>query len=89
MRFDRLGRLPGTPGQRELSVEVDHLARSVGKVLVVRVNGVVWGSMVVAGDGSAQLDRSTNVGQRVPVIGHGSLVTVRTAGFRLVGYARF
>jgi hypothetical protein len=77
------------PGQRELQVELEHLAALRGSSLVVRVDGVVVGSMKVAGNGIAQLTRNTELGQRVPAIGHGSTVTVKTAAGASVTSGRF
>jgi hypothetical protein len=77
------------PGQRELQVELEHLAALRGSSLVVRVNGVVVGSMKVAGNGIAQLTKNTEAGQPVPAIAHGSTVTVKTAGGGAVTSGRF
>ena len=77
------------PGQRELQVELGHLATLRGNSLVVRVNGAVVGSMKVASNGIAQLTRNTELGQRVPAIAHGSTVTVKTANGAAITSGRF
>jgi hypothetical protein len=77
------------PGQRELQVELEHLAALRGSPLVVRVNGAVVGAMRVASNGIAQLTKNTELGQRVPAIGHGSTVTVKTASGATVTSGRF
>jgi hypothetical protein len=77
------------PGQRELQIELEHLAALRGNSLVVRVNGAVVGSMRVASNGVAQLTKNTELGQRVPAIGHGSTVTVKTANGATVTSGRF
>jgi hypothetical protein len=77
------------PGQRELQVELEHLATLRGNSLVVRVNGAVVGSMKVAPNGIAQLTKNTELGQRVPAIAHGSTVTVNTANGAAITTGRF
>ena len=77
------------PGQRELQVELGHLATLRGNSLVVRVNGAVVGSMKVAPNGIAQLTKNTELGQRVPAIAHGSTVTVKTANGAAITSGRF
>ena len=77
------------PGQRELQVELEHLAALRGSSLVVRVNGAVVGSMRVASNGIAQLTNNTELGQRVPAIRHGSSLTVKTANGAAVTSGRF
>jgi hypothetical protein len=77
------------PGQRELQVELAHLATLRGNSLVVRVNGAVVGSMKVASNGIAQLTKNTELGQHVPAIAHGSSVTVKTTNGTAVTSGRF
>jgi hypothetical protein len=77
------------PGQRELQIELEHLAALRGNSLVVRVNGAVVGSMKVASNGTAQLTKNTELGQHVPTIRHGSTVTVKTANGTAVTSGRF
>ena len=76
-------------GQRELQVEVEHLARLAGKRVYFWANGARFGSAVVTARGVTQIDRNTELHQRVPAIVHGSHVAVRThAGTKIAG-ARF
>jgi hypothetical protein len=77
------------PGQRELQVELEHLATLRGNSLVVRINGAVVGSMKVTSNGIAQLTKNTELGQRVPAVAHGSTVTVKTANGTAVTSGRF
>ncbi len=73
------------PGQRELQVEIEHLRALAGRSLLVRVDGVGVGSAKVSRRGIAQLTRNSERGQTVPVVAHGSVVTVSTgAGVVLV-----
>ena len=66
------------PGQRELQVEMEHLRALAGRSLVVRVDGARAGTMKVSRTGVAQLTLNSEVGQTVPAVRHGSLVTVAT-----------
>ncbi len=66
------------PGQREFQVEIDRLASLTGSPLLVQVSGAKVGWMTVSNVGIAQLNRNSELGQRVPVILHGSTVTVKT-----------
>ena len=76
-------------GQRELQIEVEHLARLAGKRVYFWANGVRFGSAVVTSRGIAQIDRNTELGQSVPKIVHGSRVSAHThAGTKIAG-ARF
>jgi hypothetical protein len=67
------------PGQRELQIEAEHLRALAGKRVVFYARGSKLGSAVVTSRGIAQIDRNTELGQRVPKIVHGSHVSVRTA----------
>ena len=67
------------PGQRELQIEAEHLGTLAGRRVVFYAKGSKLGSAVVTSRGIAQIDRNTELGQRVPKIVHGSRVSVRTA----------
>ena len=77
------------PGQRELQVEIERLASLAGRSLVVRVNGASIGTIKVSQTGIAQLTRNTELGQTVPMIGHGSTVTVQTTTGLLIAAGRY
>ena len=77
------------PGQREVQVEVEHLGSLAGRSLLVRVNGARFGSMKVSASGIAQLTRNTELGHKVPPIGHGSTVSVYTPTGVLVASGSF
>ena len=77
------------PGQRELQVEIERLASLAGRSLVVRVNGAAVGTMKVSQTGIAQLTRNTELGQNVPMIGHGSTVTVQTTAGLLIASGKY
>jgi hypothetical protein len=66
------------PGQQEFQVEVEHLASLKGKSVTVCVNNAEVGAAKVSTRGIAQLDRNTELGQKVPGIVHGSTVSVTT-----------
>ncbi len=66
------------PGQRELQVEVEHVLALKGKVVDMCVNGASIGIAKVSLLGKADLTRNTELGQAVPVIAHGSSVSVTT-----------
>jgi hypothetical protein len=66
------------PGQQEFQVEVEHLLSLKGKNVVVCVNSAQVGTAKVSARGIAQLDRNTELGQKVPSIVHGSTVSVTT-----------
>ena len=66
------------PGQREFQVEIERLASLAGTSLLVQVNNAKVGWMKVSKTGIAQLNRNSELGQRVPAIVHGSTVTVKT-----------
>jgi len=70
--------------QRELQVEVEHLKALAGKQVNIFVNGTKWASPTVSSLGIAQVDRNTDVGQKVPSISHGSTVRVRTLAGSLI-----
>jgi hypothetical protein len=77
------------PGQRELQVELQRLPSLRGLSLVVRVDGARVGSMHVSSNGTAQLTRNTELGQSVPLVGHGSTVTVTTTTGAAITSGRF
>ncbi len=77
------------PGQRELQVEVERLASLRGTAVLVRVNGATVGSMKVSSNGIAQLVRNTERGQRVPMIAHGSTVTLQTTAGVVIASGTF
>jgi|SRR5450631_847894 len=66
------------PGQQELQVEVEHLTALKGKSVAVCVNNTEVGTAKVSTRGIAQLSRNTELHQSVPVIAHGSTVSVTT-----------
>ena len=76
-------------GQCEFQVEVERLASLRGTSLLVRVNGGSVGSMRVSSTGVAQLTRNSERGLRVPLITHGSTVTVKTTTGALISSGRF
>ena len=77
------------PGQRELQVEVDHLARLAGQYVGFYANGVKFGVGKVSSLGIAQIVRNTELGQSVPWIGHGSTVAARTSTGVLIAGGQF
>ena len=77
------------PGQRELQIEIERLRTLAGRSLLVRVNGAGIGTMKVSQTGIAQLTRNTELGQKVPMIGHGSTVTVQTTAGLLIASGRY
>jgi hypothetical protein len=77
------------PGQRELQIEIDRLAKLAGKYVTFYANGVKFGVGKVSSRGSAQIDRNTELGQSVPAIVHGSSFAARTGTGVLVASGRF
>ncbi len=77
------------PGQRELQVEMGHLASLRNMSVIVRLNGATVGSMKVSSTGIAQLTRNSELGQRVPAIPHGSTVTVQTTAGVVIASGTF
>jgi hypothetical protein len=51
--------------------------------------GITLGSAKISANGQADITRNTELRQKVPVIAHGSSVTVRIAGGKLVTSGRF
>ena len=77
------------PGQRELQVEVQHVRWLAGKTVVFSAAGMTLGKAKVSAMGQADITRNTERGQTVPPIAHGSSVTVRTTGGKLIISGRF
>jgi hypothetical protein len=77
------------PGQSEFQVEISRLTSLAGNSLLVQVNGANVGSMKVSKTGIAQLNRNSELGQRVPSIVHGSTVTVKTKAGTLIASGTF
>ena len=76
-------------GKREFEAEVEHARSLAGKRLTVFVHGTKVGTMTVGRLGRAQLNRSTQLGQRVPTVSKGNRVNVRTAVGTLVVTGKF
>jgi hypothetical protein len=83
------GQYQSQPGQRDLQVEVQRIRSLAGKTVVFSAAGRTLGSARVSALGQADISRNTEVGQKVPSINHGSRVTVRTTGGKLVVSGRF
>jgi hypothetical protein len=77
------------PGQRELQIEAEHLTSLASKQVVFYANGSKYGTATVTSYGVAQIDHNTELGQTVPTITHGSIVTVRTTGGALILHGTF
>jgi hypothetical protein len=77
------------PGQRELQIEVDHIAKLAGQSVSFYANGSKFGVGKVSSLGIAQIDRNTELGQSVPWIVHGSAVAARTSTGVLIASGRF
>lgn len=77
------------PGQRELQVEVQRVRSLAGKTVVFSAAGMTLGKAKVSARGQADITRNTELGQKVPSIAHGSSVTVRTTGGKLIVSGRF
>jgi len=75
--------------KREFEAEVEHVRSLAGKRLGVFVHGTKVGTMRVGNLGRAQLNRSTELGQRVPRVSAGNRVNVRTAAGTLVATGKF
>jgi hypothetical protein len=74
---------------REFEAQVEHVRSLAGKRLTVFVQGTKVGTMMVGGLGRAHLNRSTELGQRVPQVSAGNRVNVRTAAGNLVATGKF
>lgn len=64
------------PGQRELQLEVEHLGALKGQTVTACVNGEALGSATVSKRGIAQVSRNTELHQAVPVVEHGTTVSM-------------
>jgi len=72
------------PGQSEFQAEVEHVRSLAGKQLLVKVNSTTVGKMKVSRRGQADLTLNSELGQKVPAIGVGSVVKVATTAGTLV-----
>jgi hypothetical protein len=77
------------PGQRELQIELEHLAKLAGQRVSFYANGARFGVAKVSSTGIVQIDRNTELGQSVPWIVHGSTVAARTSTGVLISSGRF
>jgi hypothetical protein len=77
------------PGQRELQIEVEHLAKLAGQYVSFYANGKKFGAGKVSALGTVQIDRNTELGQSVPSIVHGSTVAARTSTGVLIANGHF
>jgi hypothetical protein len=77
------------PGQREIQVEVQHVRSLAGRTVVFSAAGTRLGSAKISPQGQADITRNTEMRQKVPTIGHGSAVTVRTTNGALIVSGRF
>jgi hypothetical protein len=77
------------PGQREIQVEVQHVRSLAGRTVVFSAAGTLLGSAKISPRGQADITRNSELGQKVPAIGHGSAVTVRTTKGTLIVSGRF
>jgi hypothetical protein len=71
-------------GHRDLHVEAWHMGRLAGKTVTVYAGGVKVGTARVGQLGRCHFERSTDHGQRVPKLGAGATIRIRTAGGTLV-----
>lgn len=76
-------------GQREIQVEVQRVRSLAGQTVVFYAGGMTLGSAKVSTLGRADVTRNTERGQKVPSIAHGSSVSVRTAGGKLIASGKF
>jgi hypothetical protein len=77
------------PGQAELQIEVDHARALAGQYLSIYVGSSKIGTARVNGRGVAELTRNSELAQRVPRVGSGTVVTVRTGHAATVVSGRF
>jgi hypothetical protein len=77
------------PGQRELQVEVHHLAKLAGQYVSFYANGTKFGRAKVSSLGTVQINRNTELGQPVPWIIHGSTVAATTSTGVLIANGQF
>jgi hypothetical protein len=67
------------PGQAEFQLEVDHIPALAGQRIVIYVNAAGLGTVHVSQRGVAELNRNSELGQRVPSIHAGTGLTVATS----------
>ena len=77
------------PGQRELQIEVDRLAKLAGRYVTFYANGAKFGVGKVSSLGIVQIDRNSELGQSVPWIVHGSTIAARTSTGVLIASGQF
>jgi hypothetical protein len=77
------------PGQRELQIEVERLAKLAGQTVTFYANGAKFGVGKVSKTGIVQIDRNTELGQSVPTMLHGSTVTASTSTGVLIASGQF
>ena len=77
------------PGQRELQIELEHLAKLAGRYVSFYANGAKFGVGKVSSVGIVQIDRNTELGQSVPVMNHGSTVAALTSAGVLIASGTF
>lgn len=77
------------PGQRELQIEVNRLAKLAGQSVSFYANGAKFGVGKVSSLGIVQINRNTELGQSVPWIVHGSTVAARTSTGVLIANGQF
>lgn len=74
---------------REFQVELEDAKQLAGKQVDVFANGSKVGSFRVSTLGAGRLNRSTELGQRVPRIQSGSVVQIKTRAGVLIVSGRF
>jgi hypothetical protein len=77
------------PGQRELQMELERLAKLAGQNVTFYANGAKFGVAKVSSRGIVQIDRNTELGQSVPVMNHGSTVAALTSAGVLIASGTF
>ena len=76
-------------GQSEFQAEVEHVRALAGKQLLFKVNGAMVGRMTVSKRGQADLTVNSELGQKVPSISSGTLVTITTGSGTMVVSGRY
>ena len=77
------------PGQRELQMELERLAKLAGQNVTFYANGAKFGVAKVSSRGIVQIDRNTELGQLVPSIIHGSTVAALTSAGAVIASGTF
>jgi hypothetical protein len=77
------------PGQKELQIEVERLKSLAGSTVRFYANGIKIGAARVSALGTAQVTLNSELGQSVPTILHGSVVSARTATGVLIAAGTF